>query len=829
MRDSRQHDDEEQRRSSSSIQRIGNLLRRTLQQIRTIQRPLSSATRIFVGSFAIYMTSAAFRNLPAQASAPVMALPKAEGRDPASEALMEHDRRMIKQAQLELDEMAQKAREIEKTKGEGARVKFEREFKENQKKRAEEKKKGLEELKRNLLDQGIDPFTDIEGKRQVTFFEKGVDLGDVPGTPFNLEKEFERTNFKRSQAFQKQYHRQIIACIVKDMKNKGEDPLEYFEARQDKTEKILDLPIAQAKALAEQYATNLEQYGQITVPKPGEQSTLEKMKLRENSPDAKKAARAAAKAEAKRLKEEKRAQRKEEKELLKAQKKEAKEQKKAEKQAKKEGAKKAKAVAAATAAAATTAATNVAKEGTAAAQAVMDQLPSASVEQSEGLGLTDPSGQSATSPNVPAPPVKKGSAKKASKTSGIPIVPAAAFAVAAGGGSFAFKIYQEKAAKAEEERQRQFKLLMGMDDDEDSSRDDPFSESAPPLKEVDVDVSTAIKPQTPPAPTPAPVAAPAPKKKKRGLGVFNRKKNDRETDLNNLVSADANAPEFASLLAKILTFGAPGRFPTVVSLPGGMPMESFDLEAAREMLTAAREEAGLSLEESAEVFANVVNCMLIDIVDLGAAALKEDDKTTASAIDIVVDFMQHAASLYDSVAESVVISPVTYGGDLSKSKLEKMYGTYSGGAMGGLDNIKDDFDDRLRLLQDVFQISDKKAEGIMMKVMQKNMMEMLKSGEGLEGLGEMMGGMGGMPGMGDLAGGIPGLDGEEPSPEQVKEMLLALKEMKDSGSFSPEELASIKKEFKSSFGSSIDDIANSQPLDGTEQELLDLMKYILED
>merc|ERR1711957_798300 len=107
------------------------------------------------------------------------------------------------------------------------------------------------------------------------------------------------------------------------------------------------------------------------------------------------------------------------------------------------------------------------------------------------------------------------------------------------------------------------------------------------------------------------------------------------------------------------------------------------------------------------------------------------------------------------------------------------------------------FDDRVSLLQDVFQINPKKAEDMM-------------SG---------MGDMGGMPGMGD---------GEEPDPEQLKEMLRALKDLKDSGSLPESELAEVKKQFRESFGSNIDEVMKNASDSGEElgqqdQELLDLM------
>jgi len=224
--------------------------------------------------------------------------------------------------------------------------------------------------------------------------------------------------------------------------------------------------------------------------------------------------------------------------------------------------------------------------------------------------------------------------------------------------------------------------------------------------------------------------------------------------------------------------------------------------------------------------------MLIDIVDLASTSLKEkENKVTVDAIGIVVDFMNHAASLYNSIAEGVVITPVTYGGDLGKGKLEQMYSAYAVSGMTNFANMDEDFENRVSLLQDVFQINEKKAEGLMMKAMQKNMMEMLKSGEGLEGMEEMMKGMG----MDGLGGGLPGMgDGEEPSPEQLKEMLYALKELKDSGSIPESELAEVKKQFQDAFGSSIDDVMQDADkaegeLTSQDKELLDLMKSILGD
>ncbi len=96
-----------------------------------------------------------------------------------------------------------------------------------------------------------------------------------------------------------------------------------------------------------------------------------------------------------------------------------------------------------------------------------------------------------------------------------------------------------------------------------------------------------------------------------------------------------------------------------------MPFKEFDLDAAKELLTQSRGDADLTDEQSAEIFASVVNCMIIDIVDLASSTVKgkdSDDKITVDAIGVVMNFMDHAAALFDAVASDVTIKPVTYGG-----------------------------------------------------------------------------------------------------------------------------------------------------------------------
>ncbi|KAL3911955.1 MAG: hypothetical protein SGILL_007077, partial [Bacillariaceae sp.] len=716
----------------------------------------------------------------ANAGAPVMAMPKTKAQDPVQNAFDIHERKMMVKAQAELSEFQSKAREIERTKGPAARDEYEKEYKEAQQEKAAEWEKGLEQLKRDLLDQGIDPSLDIEGRRQVILYEKGVDLGSVGGTAFFVEKTYETKSPEKSFAFKKKANREMIKCMVQDLKNRDMDPLEYFTKNAAKTQMILDLPAAKAQGLVAQYQQNLDTYGQIAVPKEGEVSAKDMM--------AKRGKNKGNKDEQKRLKAEAKAKAAAEKADAKSRAQEEKNRAAEEKRAAKEAAKKEK-EAAKFASAAAMAAITTPSDFSGDAAPPSDDATSEIASDFDNDGGSD-SGATAVGEVAPS-----SDTSRASKSGGIKIVPATGVIVAAGGGAFVLKTMRERSAAEEAERERQFKLLMGEAEKEvvetDTAQGKSAGESMSDMM-FEYENETEKDDTAPPKPV-----EPVPKKKRRGLkSVFGKKKNDRETDIAVILADDAKAPEFAKTLAKILVFGAPGRFPEISALAVDVGMDEFDLETASAILVEAQEKAGVTKEESAEIFANVVNCMLIDIVDLASSSLKEkDDKATANALGIVIDFMDLAAQLYTSIADGVDITPVTYGGDISKGKLEQMYSAYAASAMSDFTNMDEGMDDRLSLLQDVFQINAKKAEGLAMKVMQKNMMEMMKDGKMPEGMEEMMQGMDGMGGM----PGMPGMDGEEPDPEQIKEMLRTLKTMKDSGSIPESELVEVKKQFKEAF------------------------------
>ncbi len=455
-------------------------------------------------------------------------------------------------------------------------------------------------------------------------------------------------------------------------------------------------------------------------------------------------------------------------------------------------------------------------------------------------------------------------------------VAAGAIAITGVGGLVAGRAYiRDKNDKAEQERLANFRRIMGVDS---TPPRDSISEPSKPDSAVADDTSSitdlgdlldspleervgssSIPAVAPSTPSPAPVAAravvpqvppakPAPKKNRFGLGI-KKNKNQRETNLSVLIGTSPDIStltgmeKFGRTLAGFLTFGAVGRFPHVeVFLESVEVPPSFDLESARSRLTELRDQVGMTNLLAAEAFANVVNCMIIELIDLASSSLKEkDDKIVVAALNVVLDFMDHAGALYDAVAGEVVINPVVYQGSLGKSKLEQMYGKYLGTNLMGMDEESTERSDRL---QAVFEIKEGKAQGIQQKLMMKTMMKLMKSGgkgvegmEGMEGLADMMKEMGGADGM-DFEAMMKNMenggDMPAPSPEELKESIKMMKQLVDNKMVSPDELEKVKQEFRNSMGADIEELikmAEEQEklgeLDDDGRELLSLFKEVL--
>jgi hypothetical protein len=798
---------------------------------------------------------------------------------------------MERKQKLESEDYNKRARKIEAEQGPKAREAFEREYRQAKEQKDQELMQELEDLQRKLLDQGIDPFNDLEGYRQCFLVKTGKDLAEVEGTDQYADAQIQKMGLtKQSYAFQKSANRQIILMIVQDYKNRGIDPLPEF-ANKDNHPKHANILFLTKPAATRKLATmqqNMDLYGQIEAPKPGELSFKEKLEkdpdlaIRneqfiqslvtrgnvdtqpKDDPIAAKLAekekseeeKAKRKADAKKAKDEERAAKAKANEEARTAKLAAQEEKRiAKENAKRESdAAKAAAVATASATAAAVAATvsaqiasevNVALSNQGITTMTQVETPSEEALISDSVSLEDFEDDSKFADETGPIIVESINTPK----TGLPVAKVGGVIAIAVGAKFVMDRRSIPSAIDEAERQRQFNLLMGITDDTNlDSTESDTSKSFDKKAAIDVDSVTSQTPKKPEVSPSAPVTpqidkpvSPQPDvdaSKKRTIGIksiFNKKKNSRETNLNLLLSPSATAPELAMILSKLLTFGAPGRFPMVTALAGPMPLETFDLDKAKDILEKSFEQAGITREEGAEIFANVVNCMLIDIIDLASSSLGKEASITYDALNVVINFMNHAASLYDAVAEGVEITPVTYGGNLPKSNLEQMYGAYAFSAMLKMD---DDMTDRIELLRSVFSISEKKAEGIIMNASQKQMMEMMKTEEGQKQMeammSNMMGGMEGMEGFGEMAGLLGGGGEGEPNPEQLKQMLTMLKTMKDSGSIPREELATVREQFRESFGSSIDDILKQSEVAGGEmsandRELLDLMKSILED
>lgn len=772
---------------------------------------------------------------------------------------------LAKKREMERQERKRRAEEIEQTEGLKARIAYEKEYKAAKEQAEQELLEKMEKLRRSLLDQGLHPFLDIEGIRQDMLLRTGVDLSSIQGSDQYSDAKVEQMGLtKQTYSYQKKNQREIIKMIVEDYKRRGIDPLPMFTNIENQAQHamILNMGAKEAEKKLFKMKESLEKYGQVKPPKEGEISLKQMIekdpdyarkqeeKLRKilganDDPKEVAAAAKAAKAEEKaRIKSEK-LKAKEETKIAKAKAKEEarmqrkilKEKKQLEKAQSKRETKDAKLP---TDKVEFNELSNVNEvEKAAASQDNVDEVTASEPalhDVSSDISMEEFEDDSKYLQKYGRDSVEK------SKDSSITFGKVSGLIAVAVGGKYVIDRRSQVNPIDEAERKRQFNLLMGITDDDDDSTKPSISDvvdAIDPLAtetekdEINESVNGGKLNQVLDGAQEVSIPVVSSPAKKRGLGIksmFAKKRNNRETDLNNLVSPEAKAPEVAKLLAKLLTYGAPGRFPTVSALPGDMPLTDYDQNKAKELLESAVGESGLSREDGAEVFANVVNCMLIDIVDLASSSLQEKTDVTYNAISIVVDFMNHAASLYDSVAEGIDLSPpVTYGGNLPKAKLEQMFGTY---AFESSMKMEDDATSRIDMLRFVFSISEKKSEGILQKAIQKNIMEMAKTEEGREKLQEMTSGMMGDMGMDGLESMMGG-DGE-PDKEQLKGMLETLKSMKDAGSIPPEELATVREQFKANFGSSIDEVMNeaksgTEEMEDGDKELLELMKAILED
>ena len=152
---------------------------------------------------------------------------------------------------------------IESTQGTKARKQFEKEYEASLEQAKVEKAAKREELLNSLLDQGICPFTDTEGIRQVFLLDEDIDLAHVEGTEAYYD--YVETMAGKGDRVQKKYvlPRFIVKAQVDDLRAHGKEVVSYFQENQARTAKLFDMPERKLQAICEQYQTRIAQYGTL--------------------------------------------------------------------------------------------------------------------------------------------------------------------------------------------------------------------------------------------------------------------------------------------------------------------------------------------------------------------------------------------------------------------------------------------------------------------------------------------------------------------------------------------------------------------------------------
>lgn len=471
------HDDLVAETSSSDVHRIKRV-RGVVASLLRKSKPVGLA----LVSVAAFGQKTILRPPAAEASAPIVLRAAKKKDDPPMVQAAKKAEELKKQRSIEeFDRFMEKCNDIEMAEGKQARDEYEAQYQAEKQAREAQKLVDIENLKRELLDEGQDPSTDLDAERKVWLFEHDIDLDKIPGTPQNEQmiKNFQSRG-KNTPTYASQ--RFIIKCQVADLKARGVDPMEHFAQPEvmEKTRAIYKMDDKLAAKIAEQYESLMGQYGgRLTPPQAGEvpfvykssdklsnaavavaatQSKAEvataKAKAKEEAAAAKAKARedkAAAKAQAKAKRAAERAQAKKEKQAQRQARADAKVQAKA------ANAEKASQEALDSEMAATAGMDFAATAGVEASSE--DTAVESSVSSSQEVSSTD-------NKNVMDMIKSKANAKNA-----------ATVIIAGGATVYGYNYITENSAGARAERERQLKLIMGeTDDDEDEEDDDDFDD-----------------------------------------------------------------------------------------------------------------------------------------------------------------------------------------------------------------------------------------------------------------------------------------------------------------------------------------------------------------
>lgn len=460
--------------SASDIHRIGRL-----RGMATSLMHKSKPVALALVSAAAFGQKTIFRPPAAEASAPIVLRAAKKKDDPPMVQAATKAEELKKQRRIEeFDRFMEKCNDIEEKEGKKARDEYEAKYQADKQAKEAQKVIDLEKLKRELLDQGQDPSTDLDAERTVWLFEHDIDLEKVPGTPHNerMIKNFQSRG-KNIPTYVSQ--RYIVKCQVADLKARGIDPMEHFAQPEviEKTRAIYKMDDKVAAKVATQYEALMEQYGgRLTPSQEGEVPFV--YQTAEKVSDAATAAaivatpsKSEAAAQKAKAKEERAAAKAEAKAKRAMEKEQAKKEKAAQKQARAEA--KAEAKAAKLEKAAMESASQEASDSEMAATAGMDFAATAGVEASVEETISDTSSSASLevsstedSKNILDTIKSKANAKNA-----------ATVVVAGGVAVYGYNYVTENSASAQAERERQLKLIMGVsDDDDEEDEDDEFDD-----------------------------------------------------------------------------------------------------------------------------------------------------------------------------------------------------------------------------------------------------------------------------------------------------------------------------------------------------------------
>jgi len=249
--------------------------------------------------------------------------------------------------------------------------------------------------------------------------------------------------------------------------------------------------------------------------------------------------------------------------------------------------------------------------------------------------------------------------------------------------------------------------------------------------------------------------------------------------------------------------------------------------------------ASATLDEAADVFANVVSALLTPLVDEAVAMLKKDEHSCLAPLADVANLASTAATLYEKLGLPVLAAkPVVYEGKASRSQLCSLFAKYAAAAVakdldattgkpvepGYLEKNLDVAN--VDVLQVIFGIADKRAAKLTEQVVKQLLASMMGDA------GTPFGGGGSSSASSELADLLADPK-NVPSDAEIDNQLDELQRALDSGALSDAERADIRATFQTMLGTADFDAAlkaaedNKDSLDPRSRKALDLLRRLL--